>query len=75
MNNLNLKSQSSNQPINKLYQYISPFERKLKLLEKQIAEKKFVLFPRLNTNEPAETSLYVFLCILKRQIQVVFSAI
>lgn len=60
MNDLNTKLQHSNQLTNKLYQYINIFKRKLKLLEKQITDKNFVHFLRLNTNQPTDNSIYIY---------------
>ena len=52
MNNLNTKLQGSNQQLrNELFQYVNAFERKLKLLEKQITEKNFVQLSRLNQHQ------------------------
>ena len=59
MNDLNTKLQSSNQLFNKFWQYINAFERNMKLLKRQIAEKNFVPFSRLNIIQPTDNSIYI----------------
>ena len=51
--------QGSNRLINELYQDINAFERKLKLLEKQITEKNFMHFLQLETNHLIYNSIYI----------------
>ena len=58
MNNLNTKLQGSNQQLmSELFQYVNAFERKLKLLEKQITEKNFVQRSRLNQHQKSHQHL------------------
>ena len=59
MNDLNTKLQGSNKLINELYPYTNEFARILRLLEKQFTENNFVHFPRLNSNQPTGTSIYI----------------
>ena len=74
MNDVNTKFQGSNRLSHKLYQYINAFQRKLKLLVKQIAEKNFVHVPRLNANHPTDNSIYInFLQDLKQQFDIRFT--
>ena len=47
MNDLNTKLKGLNQLIKELYQYGNRFQRRLKLLEKQIIEKNFAHLPSL----------------------------
>ena len=58
MNNLNTKLQGSNQQLmSELFQYVNAFERKLKLLEKQITEENFVQLSRLNQHQKSHQHL------------------
>ena len=58
MNNLDTKLQGSNQQLmSELFQYVNAFERKLKLLEKQITEKNFVQLSRLSQHQKSHQHL------------------
>ena len=76
MNDLKTKLKGLNQLIKELYQYRNRFQRRLKLLEKQIIEKNFAHLPRLNGNQPTDYSIYInFIQDLRQQFEIRFTSI